>query len=207
MKDLIEGAEYLGIPMIVLGVLVGLFLVMQIIGEILEFKGKVVPEFLKIRKYFKRKKDEKKQQTKLIEECTKALNELNTHYSTDNIAQRDKWMTWVNQRAEIYDNALDDLRLLKESLLSNNELTLDLYININRHRIIDFASKVANENVAVSREEFNRIFKVYNEYEEILEKHGKTNGEVDVAYRIITESYENHMRNHTFLEDIRGYNN
>lgn len=207
MKDLIEGAEYLGIPMIVLGVLVGLFLVMQIIGEILEFKGKVVPEFLKIRKYFKRKKDEKKKRATLIEECTKALNEFNTHYSADNISKRDEWMTWVNQRAEVYDSALDDLRILKESLLSNNELTLDLYININRNRIIDFASKVVNENVAVSREEFNRIFKVYNEYEEILEKHGKTNGEVDIAYRIITESYETHMRNHTFLEDIRGYNN
>ena len=32
-----------------------------------------------------------------------------------------------------------------------------------------------------------------------------TNGEVDIAYRIISESYETHMRNHTFIEDIRGY--
>ena len=39
----------------------------------------------------------------------------------------------------------------------------------------------------------------------IIEKNEKTNGEVDIAFRIIQESYECHMRNHTFVEDIRGY--
>ena len=102
--------------------------------------------------------------------------------------------------------ALKELCDMKDSLTSNNELTLGLYINVNRHRILDFASRVANDDALVSREEFNRIFKVYNEYEEILQQHNKTNGEVDVAYRIITEAYETHMRNHTFIEDIRGYN-
>ena len=54
--------------------------------------------------------------------------------------------------------------------------------------------------------EFNRIFKTYKNYENFLEKHNMTNGEVDIAYRIIKESYEDHMKNHTFVEDIRGYN-
>lgn len=123
----------------------------------------------------------------------------------DKRTSRDEWMQWVNSRAEVYDEALNDLRELKDSLKSNNELTLDLYINVNRNRIIDFASKVANEDSMVSREEFNRIFKIYNEYEEILEKHDKTNGKVDVAYRIISESYKEHMQNHSFIEDIRDY--
>ena len=39
-------------------VLVGIFFGIQAIGETLEFKGKVVPEFIKIRKYFARKKKE-----------------------------------------------------------------------------------------------------------------------------------------------------
>ena len=46
---------YLNIPEKALLVLVSIFFVMQIIGELLEFKGKVVPEFFKIRKYFKRR--------------------------------------------------------------------------------------------------------------------------------------------------------
>jgi hypothetical protein len=57
----------------------------------------------------------------------------------------------------------------------------------------------------VSREAFNRIFKIYNEYEAILEKYEKTNGEVEVSIRIIRDAYEAHMRNHTFIEDSRGY--
>lgn len=205
MGDLIKAAEYLEIPGIVLAALIGLFLILQVIGEILEFKGKVVPEFLKVRKYFKRKKEEKNKKKTLLVNVQKTLDEINAHYSADNIAKRDKWISWVNQRAEVYDSSVEELRELKDALHTNNGLMLDLYINFNRNRIIDFASKVINENVAVSREEFNRIFKVYNEYEAILAQHGKTNGEVDVAYRIIEEAYENHMKNHTFIEDIRGY--
>ena len=45
---------------LILGIVVILgFVIMQIIGELLEFKGKVVPEFIKIRKYFSRKKQER----------------------------------------------------------------------------------------------------------------------------------------------------
>ena len=84
---------------------------------------------------------------------------------------------------------------------------MDLYININRHRILDFASKVANKECLISQEEFNRIFKVYRDYEAVLEKHHMTNGEVDIAHRIIVEAYEERLRDHTFLEDVRGYNN
>ena len=34
-----------------------------------------------------------------------------------------------------------------------------------------------------------------------------TNGEVDIAYRVIQESYKERLQDHTFLEDVRGYNN
>jgi hypothetical protein len=185
--------------------LVGGFLVMQVVGEILEFKGKVVPEGIKIRKYFSRKKNERKQEIETLQQVQALLNEVNQHYSQDNITKRNEWMNWVNSRAAVYDASVTELTELKEALAANNELTLDLYINVNRNRIIDFASKIINENTIVSREEFTRIFKVYNDYESILKKHNRTNGEVDIAYQIIIESYEEHMKHHTFLEDVRGY--
>ena len=59
MGEIIKAIEFLGIPATIAIVLVGLFLILQIIGELCELKGKIVPEFLKIRKYFKRKKQEK----------------------------------------------------------------------------------------------------------------------------------------------------
>lgn len=198
-------SEHTNMPTKVIIVIILLFAVMQIVGEILEFVGKVVPEFFKIRKYFARKKQERLEMKDTLEKVQTLLNDVNEHYSADNITKRNEWMQWVNGRAKVYDEAVSELTLLKETLVSNNELTLDLYININRNRIIDFASKIANENNPVSREEFNRIFKTHKEYEDVLKKHGKTNGEVDIAMRIIEESYANHMKHHSFIEDIRGY--
>lgn len=197
--------EYLKAPAGIISAILIIFVIMQIVGEILEFKGKVVPEIIKIRKYFKRKRREKKQARMLLQNVHTLLDDVNKHYSADNIAKRNEWMKWVNERAEVYDNSVKELTALKDAVAANNELTLDLYINIHRNRIIDFASKVANENCLVSREEFNRIFKTYNEYEDVLKKYNKTNGEVDVAICIIKDSYTDHMKNHSFIEDIRGY--
>ena len=197
--------NYLNMPTKIGIIIIAAFVVMQIVGEILEFMGKVVPEFVKIRKYFTRKKQEKEQMAKTLQRVQTLLDDVNSHYSADNITKRNTWMQWVNDRAIVYDASVAELTSLKDALAANNELTLDLYININRNRIIDFASKIVNENVAVSREEFNRIFKIYNEYEAILKKYNKTNGEVDIAIRIIEESYAEHMRHHTFIEDARGY--
>ena len=197
--------EYLNVPAKIGIAVIILFVVSQIIGEILELMGKVVPEFIKIRKYFTRRKKEKKQINETMQQVRTLLNDVNEHYSADNITKRNEWMQWVNDRAKVYDASVAELTELKEALTANNALTLDLYININRNRIIDFASKIANENVPVSKEEFNRIFKTHSEYEAILEKHNKTNGEVDIAMRIIEESYTNHMKHHSFIEDLRGY--
>ena len=186
-------------------IIISLYVAMQIVGEILEFMGKVVPEFMKIRKFFARRNKERKQTNETLQQVRMLLSDVNQHYSEDNITKRNEWMKWVNDRAKVYDASVAELTSLKDTLASNNELTLDLYININRNRIIDFASKIANENNPVSREEFNRIFKTHKEYEDVLKKHKKTNGEVDIAMKIIEESYANHMKNHSFIEDLRGY--
>ena len=190
-------------------IIVGCFLVMQIIGELLEFKGKVVPEFLKVRKYFARRKTEKNETVQTLKEVKQLLSDVNLHYSEDNITKRNEWMQWVNDRVKVYDDSFveisKNLAGVTQALNDNTKLTEEMFIQSSRDRIIDFATKVADENLPVSREEFNRIFKVYTKYEKYLEEHEMTNGEVDIAYRIIKESYEIHMRNHSFIEDIRGY--
>ena len=214
--------EYLNSPAKVTNLLVGVFLIMQIIGELLEFKGKIVPEFMKVRKYLARKKkerqafnqmiillDEHNQMSQTITEVHRLLNDIDKHYSSDNIAMRDSWMKEVNEHiseSEIRRKEQDALmRELNDKLDKNNADTLSLLIDSKRNAIIDFASKVIDKNFPVTREQFHRIFKIYEEYEDIIEKNGLTNGEVDIAIRITREAYENHMRNHTFVEDIRGY--
>ena len=187
--------------------ILGVWLVLNIIGEILEKKNKFAPEFMKIVTHFKKKKEEKKQLNQFIVDMKAFTEGIKIHYSPEALQTRNDWMDWVNKRADIYDKSVQELKDLKEDIAQNNVLTLDLYININRHRILDFASKVANKECLISQEEFNRIFKVYRDYEAVLEKHHMTNGEVDIAHRIIVEAYEERLRDHTFIEDVRGYNN
>lgn len=206
---MINYIEYLGIPLKIAIVLVAIFFTMQAIGEFLEFKGKVVPEFFKIRKWLTRRKREKAEAAQTLKDVQVLLNDVNGHYSADNIAKRDGWMQWVNNRAEVYDESIKQLREalteVMQALKDNTKLTEEMFIQSSRDRIIDFATKTSNENVMVSREEFNRIFKVYAKYEKYLEEHKMTNGEVDINYQIIKESYEQRLRDHAFTEDIRGY--
>jgi len=197
--------EYLNVPAKAAIVIAGFFLVMQAVGELLEFKGKVVPEFLKVRKYFIRKKEERKTLKELpatLSDVKKTLDEINKHYSDDNIQMRNQWMRSVNDQLEQNDSCI---KALADKLDKNNEDTLALLIDSKRNTIINFASLVIDETRPVTREQFNRIFKLYTEYEAMIESNGLTNGEADIAYRIIRESYENHMRSHSFVEDIRGY--
>lgn len=197
--------EYLNIPATIAIILAIIFLAAQVLGALLELKGFIVPEIMNIRKYFKRKKEEREILEKMPETLAKVealLNEVNQHYSQDNIAKRDSWMNWVNERAKVYDAGLIEL---EKKVKENNDIALSLSIDSKRDRIIDFASKVVDENYPVTREQFNRVIKVYKEYEDIIEKNKLENGEVDIAIRIIEESYEKHMRNHSFIENIRGY--
>lgn len=197
--------EYLNMPVKVAIVVVAAFLVMQLIGEILEFKGKVVPEFVKIRKIFARKKQERElfnKMTDTIEQVQVTLNDLNQHYNTDNITMRDKWIEKVNDKFDQYDKTMEEL---SKKIDKNNRDTLAILIENNRSAIIGFASLVTDETKPVTREQFNRIFKLYKSYEEIIQENELSNGEVDIAIRIIREAYEKHIRDHSFVEDVRGY--
>lgn len=197
--------EFLGVPATVGIVIVAAFLIMQIVGELLEFKGKVVPEFVKIRKRFQRKKRERQmlqEMSETIKEVKVTLAEVNSHYNADNIKMRDEWIKKVNCKLEQNDEFIQELA---EKLDKNNHNTLDILINTKRDTIINFAAYVIDEKNLVTREQFHRIFKLHNEYEEILKTNNLTNGETDIAIRIITESYETHMRTHSFVEDVRGY--
>lgn len=178
---------------------------MQVIGEILEFKGKAVPEILKIRKFFTRRKTEKAEAAQTLKGVIALLGEVNAHYSADNITKRDGWIQWVNDRAETYDKSIiaitKSLGEVTNALNENTRLTEEMFVQSSRDRIIDFSYRAADYGIFVSREEFNRIFKVYDKYEKFLDEHHMTNGEIDVAYGIIKESYAHRVKNHIFKED------
>lgn len=197
--------EYLNVPSQIAIALIAVLFVLQLIGEFLNFKGKAVPEIMSIRKYFVRKKYERKVIRELpdtIQDLKNIVNNIDKHYSTDNISMRDKWIDSVNKKLNMEDELVRDLN---KKLDEANKDIVSILVDNKRNTIIDFASRVSNSSVLVTKEQFNRVFKIYKEYEDLISKNGLTNGEVDIAYRIIVESYEEHLSNHTFIEDTRGW--
>ena len=197
--------EYLNVPSQIAIALIAVLFVLQLIGEFLNFKGKAVPEIMSIRKYFERKKSERKVIRELpdtIQDLKDIVNNINEHYNADNISKRDKWIDNVNNKLMMEDKLVRDL---DKKLDEANKDIVSILVDNKRDTIIDFASRVSNSNALVTKEQFNRVFKLYKEYEDLISKNGMTNGEVDIAYRIIVESYEEHLSNHTFIEDTRGW--
>lgn len=197
--------EYLNVPSQIAIALIAVLFVLQLIGEFLNFKGKAVPEIMSIRKYFARKKSERKVIRELpntIQDLKNIVNNIDKHYNADNIAMRDKWIDSVNNELMMEDKLVRDL---DKKLDEANKDIVSILVDNKRDTIIDFASRVSNSSVLVTKEQFNRVFKLYKEYEDLISKNGLTNGEVDIAYRIIVESYEEHLSNHTFIEDTRGW--
>lgn len=205
---MISYLEYMNMPTKIGCTIVAGFIVMQVVGEFLEFKGKVVPEFFKVRKFFSRRKTEKDEGRAILKRVEEQLAEVSSHYSADNISRRNSWMQWVTDRNKAYDESISainkSLDNVTQALRDNTVLTEEMFVQSSRDRIIDFAAKVADETAMVSREEFNRIFKVYDRYEKYIENRGLTNGEVDVSIQIIREAYEVRVKNHAFIEDVRG---
>ena len=101
------------------------------------------------------------------------------------------------------DEDRNHIHALEEILFKVRQDVLKLRIESMRSEIISFASRVATGNCLVTREEYRRIFRLYEDYEKILEENGLENGEIDTNYQIIKESYEKYLLNHTFLEDLR----
>ena len=201
--------------------LVVIFLSLQIIGELLEAKGKIVPEVLKVRKFFYRKKREKEEIRKAIENATKAaenatlvadrveklLKCVDEKYDKDNISKRDKWMNKVDNglvESECHwKESESHWNELKEKIIETFEIALETKVENMRNTILNFAGKIVDENRLVTHEEFRRIINTYEQYEKLIEEKELVNGQVDIAYRIIEEEYEKRLRSHAFIEDTR----
>lgn len=202
-----EAIATLGIPGSIAVVLIAIFALLQLIGEFIEAIGKVAPPFLKLRKIYSARKAQLQDQAQTLTAVKTLLEDVSSHYAADNITKRDSWMNWVNSRAEVYDNTIVEYRQLIENLTNalecNTAMTLHMFAESSRDRIIDFAAEIGKNYRPISREEFNRIFKVYDEYEAFLKEHNMTNGEVETNYEFIQDAYKERVENHSFAEDLR----
>lgn len=182
MGDIIKGIEFLGIPATIAIVLVGLFLILQIIGELCELKGKIVPEFLKIRKYFKRKKQEKDNEKQLLERLAEKLESFERHYSPEKIAQRNEWMHGVDDSVRCNDELIQKLDGKMDKLLETNEVLTTQLEQVKSNVLENEADRLRSDlfdcgnrcrrNIRLHPEEMDHIRDVYRKYSEVLHQNG-----------------------------------
>ena len=195
MGDIIKAIEFLGIPATIAIALVGLFLILQIIGELCELKGKIVPEFLKVRKYFKRKKQEKEETKRMIQDCKQALLEFNSHYNPEKIAQRNSWMNGVNNSVRSNDELIQKLDGKMDKLLETNENLTTQLEQVKSNVIENEADRLRSElfdcgnrcrrRIRLHPEEMEHIRVVYKKYSEVLHQ----NGQGAAEFKFINDYY------------------
>lgn len=217
MENLIEALGAWGVPVAVIAVVVVIFIIMQVSGEIIEWTGKVAPKILKIRKIFKERKILKTKREAqlqklddvitLMVQVEDTLQKVNSHYDADNIARRDTWIAqinenvrWTHDRAQVYDNSVRDLVQLKISVDKLSEFTCKQIKEEYRNRILDFSHKLRNarnksEPERCSEEEFRKIYETYNDYEDFLEYTGDENHQVDDAMELIRRAERGELPN------------
>ena len=195
MGDLIKGVEFLGVPTTIAIALVGLLLITQIIGEISELLGKTVPEVLKIRKYFKRKKQEKKDTIETLAEVKQLLSEVNAHYSKDNITKRNEWMAGVDSSVRDNDKLIQSLDGKIDQLLEANDKLNEQIDRVESNVLENEADRLRSElfdcgnrcrrNIRLHPEEMEHIREVYNKYSNVLNQ----NGPGEKEFNFITDYY------------------
>ncbi len=203
MGDLLKGIEYLGIPMTIAIALVGIWLILHIIGFVLDIKGKVVPEIINIRGLIKRKKEDKQ----MIKECKELLAEFNSHYNKDNITKRNDWMNGVNNSVKNNDALIEKLDGKIDKLLDANENLKNQLEQVKGNVLENEADRLRSElfdcgnrcrrKIRLHPEEMDHIRDVYHKYSKVL----KQNGPGEKEFNFITDYYNDqdfpayHQRN------------
>jgi predicted nucleic acid-binding Zn-ribbon protein len=202
MKDAIQGIEFLGIPAWIAIAVVGVLLIIEIIGCILDFKGKVVPEIINIRGHLRRKREEReeaarkaKETADTLAEVKQLLSDVNSHYNKDNITKRNSWMNDVDKSVRDNDALIQALGGKIDRLLETNEDLKDQLNQVKSNVLENEADRLRSElfdcgnrcrrNIRLHPEEMEHIRAVWNKYYNILHQ----NGSGEKEFNFITDYY------------------
>lgn len=111
----------------------------------------------------------------------KALHDEMTKFSNNRVADR-------QQSLQIQKELISSQKDSDAKIENLTDMFLQKEISDYRWEIINLADKISDGR-SVSKECFRHVIATYSKYEEIIEKHGLTNGEVDISMEIIHEAY------------------
>ena len=205
----------LGVPgTVAFAILLG-YTILNVLGELISLKGKIVPEWMALRKYFKRKKLEEIERLQTLKDVQKLLADVNKHYSEDNIACRNQWMKtvdeniiWTQERADYYDKSIDRITITladaSTELMKLRRQSEEDHAQRIRNKIIEFATKVVREDYRATKDEFNYIFKIHEEYDQYIHLHNIKNDQINDCIEIIREEHKEYIKHNRFLEAKRN---
>lgn len=81
------------------------------------------------------------------------------------------------------------IETLADRLSDLTDIVVDDRIDRMRYEILDMASAIAETKRWYTMEQIKHALKTYDEYEEFLEKHNRSNGEIEMSIEIIKKAY------------------
>lgn len=171
---MISNLEYLNAPMWVIIIIVLLVVLVEITKGISYLWGVLAPKILKIQTSASRRKQ--------LDDIIIANQEEIKLLRSEQLSNK------------------NDIECLSDKIDKCLDMQLKRTLEEKRMRIIDFASAVASGR-PYTREQFNEIISLYDEYEEIIKENSLTNGRVDISIEIINQKYKENILNGGFLEE------
>lgn len=188
---MLKELETLNTPEWLIIVIVGLVVIVEIINLLSKLWGLIAPKLFKISTANSRRKEIEK----IILSNQDAIKQLKEKHDNDMVE---------SEKAD--DGLKEEINKTNEKLDKISDLVLNIRIDNMRKTLLDFASTVGSGRKC-TKEQFDEIFSTYQEYENILEKNGMTNGRVNISMEIVREQYKYNLLHSGFLEDeIRDRN-
>ena len=177
--------ERLSIPESFILIVIGLAVIAEIVGWISKIWGVVAPRFFKISTANSRKKEIEK----VILSNQNEIRLLKEKHNAD------------MEKSDEADLALkDEINKTNEKLDKISDLVLKMRIENMRKTLLEFASDIGSGKIC-TKEQFNEMFILYRDYEDLLKEHHMTNGRVDISMEIVREKYKYNVLHSGFLED------
>lgn len=177
--------ETLNTPEWIVLIIVFLIVIVEIIKIISTLWGVIAPKIFKISTNASRKKEIEKIILSNQEEIQKIKEEQLKDREASKKADKD-----LKEGLSKTDEKLDKI----------NDLVLSMRIENMRKTLLSFASEAGGGNKKHTKEQYEEIFSLFQDYEELLKENGMTNGRVNISMEIIKEKYKHHILHNSFLD-------
>ena len=104
---------------------------------------------------------------------------------------------WIGDK--LNNNTREQLQFISDKLEDVSERIDKIEIDNTRSTILDFANSCMNERKH-TKEEFEHMFDLHDQYMKTIEERGIKNGRMDMAYKYISDLYLQCVNENSFLE-------